>query len=101
VLDLKADIIALGPGLGHDPSTSAFIQAIVERSGAPLVLDADALNAFAEDPERLTGRNGIDVIITPHPGEMARLLNISIEQVQADRLEHAREFAAARRVHVV
>src|SRR5688500_8806809 len=101
VLDLKADIIALGPGLGQDPSTSAFIQAIVERAGAPLVLDADALNAFTEDPERLTGRDGVDVIITPHPGEMARLLNISIEQVQADRLEHAREFAAARRVHVV
>ncbi len=43
----------------------------------------------------------MDVIITPHPGEMARLLNLTIEQVQADRLEHAREFAAARRVHVV
>ena len=41
------------------------------------------------------------MIITPHPGEMARLLNLSIEQVQADRLEHAREFAAAQRVHVV
>jgi NAD(P)H-hydrate epimerase len=101
VLDLKADIIALGPGLGQDPSTSAFVQAMVERSGAPLILDADALNAFTGDPERLTGRDGVDVIITPHPGEMARLLNITIEQVQADRLEHAREFAAARRVHVV
>jgi hydroxyethylthiazole kinase-like uncharacterized protein yjeF len=101
VLDLKADIIALGPGLGQDPSTAAFVQAVVERAGAPLVLDADALNAFSGDPERLTGRDGVDVIITPHPGEMARLLNISIEQVQADRLEHAREFAAARRVHVV
>jgi ADP-dependent NAD(P)H-hydrate dehydratase / NAD(P)H-hydrate epimerase len=101
VLDLKADIIALGPGLGEDPSTAAFVQAIVERAGAPLVLDADALNAFSGDPERLTGRDGVDVIITPHPGEMARLLNLSIEQVQADRLEHAREFAAARRVHVV
>jgi NAD(P)H-hydrate epimerase len=101
VLDLKADIIAIGPGLGQDPSTAAFVQAIVERAGAPLVLDADALNAFTGDPERLTGRDGVDVIITPHPGEMARLLNLSIEQVQADRLEHAREFAAARRVHVV
>ena len=101
VLDLKADIIAIGPGLGQDPSTAAFVQAIVERAGAPLVLDADALNAFTGDPERLTGRDGVDVIITPHPGEMARLLNLSIEQVQADRLEHARAFAAARRVHVV
>ena len=101
VLDLKADVIALGPGLGQDPSTSAFVQAIVERSGVPLVLDADALNAFAGEPERLVGRDGVDVIITPHPGEMARLLGVSIEQVQADRLAHAREFAAARKVHVV
>ena len=67
----------------------------------PLVVDADALNAFSGDPERLQGRDGVDVIITPHPGEMARLLNVSIEQVQSDRLEHAREFAAAHRCHVV
>jgi NAD(P)H-hydrate epimerase len=101
VLDLKADIIALGPGLGQDPSTAAFVQAIVERAGVPLVLDADALNAFSGDPERLAGRDGVEVIITPHPGEMARLLGVSIEQVQSDRLAHAREFAASHRVHVV
>ena len=67
----------------------------------PLVLDADALNAFAGEPERLIGRDGVDVIITPHPGEMARLIGLSIEEVQAHRLEIAREFAAAHRVHVV
>ena len=101
VLDIKADVIAIGPGLGRDPSTAAFVQAIVERSGVPLVLDADGLNAFAGDPERLVGRDGVDVIITPHPGEMARLLNVSIEQVQSDRIAHAREYAASHRVHVV
>jgi NAD(P)H-hydrate epimerase len=101
ILDFKADVIALGPGLGHDPSTAAFVHAVVERSGVPLVLDADALNAFSGDPERLMGRDGVDVIITPHPGEMARLLNLTIEQVQADRLEHARDFAASHRCHVV
>src|SRR6185436_2678359 len=101
VLDLDADVIAIGPGLGQDPSTAAFVHAVVERSGVPLVLDADALNAFAGDPERLTGRDGVDVIVTPHPGEMARLLNLSIEQVQADRLDHAREFASSHRCHVV
>ena len=67
----------------------------------PLVLDADALNAFAGEPDRLMGRDEVGVVITPHPGEMARLLNISIEAVQHDRLRHAREFAAAHRVHVV
>ena len=77
------------------------MQAVVERSGVPLIIDADALNAYAGDPERLTGRDGVDVIITPHPGEMARLLGVSIEQVQSDRLEHARNFAVAHRVYVV
>jgi NAD(P)H-hydrate epimerase len=101
LLDIKADVIALGPGLGQDPSTAAFVQAVVERSGVPLVLDADALNAFREDPDRLAGRDGVDVIITPHPGEMARLIGVSVEQIQSDRLAHAREFAAAHRVHVV
>lgn len=101
VLDLKADVIAVGPGLGQSPGTAAFVQALLERSGVPLVLDADALNAFAGDPDRLIGREEVGVVITPHPGEMARLLNISIEAVQHDRLKHAREFAAAHRVHVV
>lgn len=101
VLDMKADVIAIGPGLGHDPSTAAFVQAIVERAGGPLVLDADALNAFSGDVERLMGRDGVDMIITPHPGEMARLLNTSIEAVQHDRLQYASEFAAAHRLHVI
>ncbi len=101
VLDFQADVIAIGPGLGQDPSTSAFVHAIVERAGVPLVIDADALNAFVGDADRLIGRDGVDVIITPHPGEMARLLGVSIEQVQSDRLEHARDFAAAHRVHVI
>src|SRR5262245_9956409 len=101
VLELKADVIAVGPGLGQQPATTAFVHALVERAGVPLVLDADALNAFVEEPERLTGRDGVDVIITPHPGEMARLLHTTIEDVQRDRLAHALEFAAARRVTVV
>src|SRR5688572_15836479 len=101
VLELKADVIAVGPGLGQEPSTAAFILGLVERAGMPLVLDADAINAFSGDPERLMGRDGVDVIITPHPGEMARLLNISIEAVQHDRLNYARDFAASHRVHVV
>jgi ADP-dependent NAD(P)H-hydrate dehydratase / NAD(P)H-hydrate epimerase len=101
VLDLKADVIAVGPGLGQAPATSAFVHALVERAGVPLVLDADALNAFVGEPERLMGRDGVDVIITPHPGEMARLLNTTIESVQSDRLKHAREFAAGHKVHVV
>jgi ADP-dependent NAD(P)H-hydrate dehydratase / NAD(P)H-hydrate epimerase len=101
LLEVKTDVIAVGPGLGQDPSTQAFVQGLVERAGVPLVLDADALNAFVGDPERLMGRDGVNMIITPHPGEMARLLGTTIEAVQEDRVACAREFAAAHRVHVV
>jgi ADP-dependent NAD(P)H-hydrate dehydratase / NAD(P)H-hydrate epimerase len=101
VLEFKADIIAVGPGLGQSPGTAAFVHGLLERAGVPLVLDADALNAFSGDPDRLMGRDGVDVVITPHPGEMARLLNTSVEAVQHDRLRHATEFAARHRVHVV
>jgi hydroxyethylthiazole kinase-like uncharacterized protein yjeF len=101
VLELRADVIAVGPGLGTAPGTVAFVHALVERAGVPLVLDADALNAFADDSDRLAGRDGVDVIITPHPGEMARLAGTTIEDVQKDRLEIARRFATSRRVHVV
>jgi NAD(P)H-hydrate epimerase len=101
VLDMKTDIIAVGPGLGQAPSTAAFVQALIERAGVPIVVDADALNAFVGDPERLIGREEVSVIITPHPGEMARLMNTSIEDVQRDRVGAAREFAAAHRLHVV
>jgi NAD(P)H-hydrate epimerase len=101
VLDLEADVMAVGPGLGQEPGTAAFVQGLLERSGLPLVIDADGINAFAGDPERLAGRDGVEVVITPHPGEMARLVNGTAESVQQDRLRHAREFAAAHRLHVV
>ncbi len=100
LLEIKTDVVAIGPGLGQSPGTTALVHALVERAGVPLVLDADALNAFAGDPDRLMGRDGVEVIITPHPGEMARLLNTSIEAVQHDRLKHAREFATRHRLHV-
>lgn len=101
VVDLEADVIAVGPGLGQEPGTAAFVQGLLERSGLPLVIDADGINAFAGDPERLAGRDGLEVVITPHPGEMARLVNGTAESVQQDRLRHAREFAGAHRLHVV
>ena len=101
VLRMPANVMAVGPGLGRSAGVSAFVQALVERAAVPLVLDADALNAFAEDPDRLMGREGADIIITPHPGEMARLLGVDVGDVQADRVESARGFAVTRRVYVV
>jgi NAD(P)H-hydrate epimerase len=101
LLETTSDVLALGPGLGQARGTRAFIQAVVDRATLPLVLDADGLNAFAGEPERLAGREGRPVIITPHPGEMARLVGTTTEQVQSDRLEVARSFASTHHVYVV
>ena len=101
VLDLPADVLAIGPGLGQAPGTRDFIVSLVDRATVPLVIDADGLNAFVSDPDRLAGREGRDVIITPHPGEMGRLVGMSPDEVQASRLEIARNFAVAHHVYVV
>jgi ADP-dependent NAD(P)H-hydrate dehydratase / NAD(P)H-hydrate epimerase len=101
VLLLDADVLALGPGLGRGAAVTTFVRELVERSETPLVLDADALNAFAGDSAALVGRDGRALVITPHPGEMARLVGCTIEDVQADRIDIARDFASAHRLHVV
>ena len=101
VLAMPADVIAVGPGLGRAPAVSAFVQTLVERCGVPIVLDADGLQAFAGQADRLVGRDGVDVIITPHPGEMASLTGLTVPEVQGHRLDVARDFATTHRVHVV
>ena len=101
VIDIARDVIAIGPGLGAMPGTRTFVRDLLDRATCPLVVDADGLNALADDPDRLTGREGRDVIITPHPGEMARLVGMSTDEVQASRLEVARNFAVAHHVYVV
>src|SRR6185295_6385404 len=77
VLEMARDVVAIGPGLGQAAATREFVRQIVDRATMPLVIDADGLNAFASAPDRLTGREGRDIIITPHPGEMARLVGMS------------------------
>jgi ADP-dependent NAD(P)H-hydrate dehydratase / NAD(P)H-hydrate epimerase len=87
----RATVIAIGPGMGAYPEQ--FVLGLIEKTTQPLVLDADALNILAKHPDRLDGR-GRTVVITPHPGEMARLAGISTREVQARREPLAREFAA-------
>ncbi len=101
VLGLDADVIAAGPGLGRGEGVTTFVRGLVERGEVPLVLDADALNAFSDEPSALVGREGRDIIITPHPGEMARLVGATVEDVQANRLGIAVDFATTHRVYVV
>jgi hydroxyethylthiazole kinase-like uncharacterized protein yjeF len=87
------DAVALGPGLGKRPGTTALVQTIVEGVSLPLVIDADGLNALAEDITVLRRKKSADIILTPHPGEMARLLGTSIPDVEAIRISVAQEFA--------
>lgn len=101
VLGVACDVVAAGPGLGTGAGTSSVVHGLVERASVPLVLDADALNVFASDPDRLRGRPDAPIVVTPHPGEMARLTGTSASQVQADRIGTARSFATSHAVFVV
>lgn len=86
------DVVALGPGLGRHPETDALVRKLVVELDRPLVLDADGLNAIASAPERLRERSA-PTVITPHPGEAARLLGVPIREVNADRLAAARRLS--------
>jgi ADP-dependent NAD(P)H-hydrate dehydratase / NAD(P)H-hydrate epimerase len=86
-------VLAMGPGLGTAPATQEWIRSVVATTELPLILDADALNAFAEAPDELKKRKAPLLALTPHPGEMARLLGVKSAEVQARRLEIARETA--------
>jgi NAD(P)H-hydrate epimerase len=86
--------LAVGPGLGQDAGTVAAIRRLAVAAELPLVLDADGINAFAGRPEELAARRA-PTVLTPHPGELGRLLGISTAEVQADRPAAARRAAAA------
>ena len=87
-----ADAIVAGPGIPRGPGTGELLRNFLERAGIPSVLDADALNALAEESWLDTGVR-VKTILTPHPGEMARLARVSIGKVQADRIGLAAERA--------
>ena len=89
-------VIAMGPGLGRQPEISILVTSLMESLEQPLVLDADALVDIAKVP--LTPRVRV---LTPHPGEMARLSGKTVAEVQADRIGTARAFAEAHRVTLV
>ncbi len=87
--------VVVGPGLGTTRAVRRTVHHLLRRADLPLVLDADALNVLAGDPGRLR-RAGARVVVTPHPGEMARLAACDTAGVQADRVGVARHFATAR-----
>jgi ADP-dependent NAD(P)H-hydrate dehydratase / NAD(P)H-hydrate epimerase len=86
-------VLALGPGLGRSAATGALVRKVIADCPLPLVLDADALFALAGHGEVLAARPVGTTILTPHPGEMAHLLGVSIGEIEADRIGTARRFA--------
>jgi len=89
----------VGPGLSQHPQTQALIRHLLPKITKPLVLDADGLNALAVDFSLLK-RLPLPIILTPHPGEMARLTRLSAEAVQSDRRRIATEYATTYRAVV-
>jgi NAD(P)H-hydrate epimerase len=102
-------VVGIGPGLGQQGTTPEFVRGFVERVALPMVVDADALNALAGRTEMLKtiatkrdakGRTRT-LVLTPHPGEMARLAGLSVKEVEADRVGLARRFATEHGVTLV
>jgi len=87
-------VLAIGPGIGQAPDTIKFVTGLLSATKIPAVIDADALNILAAKPVLLAklARNRT-VVLTPHPGEMARLTGLTVAEIQANRLEIARDFA--------
>ena len=92
-------VVAVGPGISRHPETVDFVRSVVVNCKTPLVLDADGLNAFEGRASELDGKGRI-LVITPHPGEMARLAGSTVAAVQRDRIDVARTFAQIGRAHV-
>ncbi len=92
ILMSKADAMVLGPGLSIHPETVELVQAVIKELKIPAVLDADALNAVSEKPELL--HQPTPLVLTPHYGEMSRLLKANIFQIKMNPLKTAREAAA-------
>lgn len=99
----RASVMAIGPGLSNeDESTRQFVRAVVEKRTTPLVIDADGLNALAPWPEGLRGSASLPIILTPHQGEMLRLMGQgNAQEALAERVQAARDFATAHELILV
>jgi NAD(P)H-hydrate epimerase len=96
----RISVVAVGPGLSTDGDAPEFARQLVEKTSLPIVVDADALNAFEGKVKLLTG-DGRVLVLTPHPGEMARLARLTVKEVEADRVGLARRFATEHKLTLV
>ncbi|HUG44220.1 MAG TPA: NAD(P)H-hydrate dehydratase [Acidobacteriota bacterium] len=95
------DAAGLGPGLSLHPETVRLAHNLVAESPAPLVIDADGLNAFEGNLDRLSNRHGLPLILTPHPGEFSRLTAKPVADLLEDQVELTRSFAVRRHLWIV
>lgn len=101
-LESRATVIAIGPGLtSDDERTRLFVRGVVNDGKKPLVIDADGLNGLAPWPTELKGSKERPLILTPHPGEMLRLIGADNKSALAGRVNAAREFATSHEVILV
>ena len=96
----RKTVLAVGPGISRHSETAAFVRGTVKKNKIPIVLDADGLNAFEGHAAELKNKAGT-LVITPHPGEMARLIASTVAAVQRDRLKVVRIFAREYQLMVV
>ena len=94
------DALAIGPGLSEHPETKKLVHKLLSSLSKPLVLDADGINALVGNLKVLN-KVKVELIITPHPGEMARLLNLKVAQIQKNRSKIAKDFAKKYKLVVV
>ena len=94
------DVLAIGPGMGVDADRIYLVKNIIKNAKIPIVLDADAINCFSSNPEMLKDHENT-IVATPHPGEMAKVLNISIEALQEKRVYYSELIAESYNIIVV
>lgn len=96
-------VLAIGPGLGTVPETAEFARTVVNQSKIPVIVDADGLNALVGcmNNFRAGQPSPPEAVLTPHPGEMARLAGVPTAEIQARRVEFAREFSIRHKVNLV
>ncbi len=92
--------LAIGPGLSQHPETVALVHSLIRESDAPTVIDADGINALSKSKEILSSLSP-QTVLTPHPGEMARLIGGTVEGLERDRIGIAQRFAQAHHVTLV
>ncbi len=96
----RVNAVVLGPGLSQNKATVNLIKQLIKKINVPLVIDADGINALSGEPKILLQRKAA-TIITPHPGEMSRLINFSVKKIQANRRQIARKVASQFKIVVI